>query len=316
MQIGIDVGTYSIKCSEGEEYTFEARFLLDETYMDLEDSVPNKGRKVDKVVFEGKNYLVGEGTFDLKEEKAKRKHFMLSIATMLAKVCNGDDHNIDLSVGLPIGNYKHEKDELKEFIMKNNEISIQLNDDEEQHFTIKNVVVVPEGVGVFLSLQKDFIKLIRGRKILMLDIGGRTLDACIIDENCKVSKVASRNLGMMFLYNKAMNQLRDAYPQSEIKVEQMPRIFKEKSFFYGKQMKDIEFDPVPFYEILAEEIMSFVELQYPEYNSYITIIAGGGAKDVGSYVQKSIPKSIIKEEVTNNAVGFKNRLIKLLGGKK
>ena len=66
---------------------------------------------------------------------------------------------------------------MKEIILNNSNIEVCINN-EFKRIKIKNVLVVPEGYGIYKLCDKD--KLIQGAKTLVIDIGGGTTDIAIL----------------------------------------------------------------------------------------------------------------------------------------
>lgn len=292
MQIGIDIGNYYTKSSEGVK--FESRITED-------DSIQNGS--VTSIEYNGKNYLIEEGTFDSNINKLNKGTFMISLATMLAMSTN--EMNIELAIGLPVNHYATQKDKLLDLIYDNEEIVIYYKGEKRRYY-ISKCVIVPEAVGVYYSLPSQFLAQIKNRDVIMLDIGGKTTDTCLIDNRMLIQKPNTQPYGMIGLYNQISNAINNEYPELCVKPEEVNHILNNGLYEFDKKLN------VDFIENIIDkfvaDIINLVKLQYVDYQRKIVIVCGGGGAFLGERIRKYIPNAIVNSDIFANAKGFKKYL--------
>ena len=104
MILGIDVGNYNTTSSEG--VIFESKV-----------SSINRELRANKIVLEGEEYFVGQGSFDTQYRKAEKETY---IKLLYAAMCKStDEEHIELALGLPLSQYKTDKEALRKLIKEN-----------------------------------------------------------------------------------------------------------------------------------------------------------------------------------------------------
>ena len=179
--LAIDMGNYNIKTSEG--------IMFISTFTEGEVLNP-QGEEV--IEFEGKTYMMEKGTFDNEYNKSK-KNYKPNLLYAISKSIPRSIKEIDLVLGVPVDNIKiteQFKEELQE-----QEFKWVLNG-KERVVKIKRVATVGEGISAFYTLNK--IK--RLSPIIMIDIGGRTVNV-IIFEKGKIKDKFTIPKGMIELYD-------------------------------------------------------------------------------------------------------------------
>lgn len=296
-KIGADIGSYYAKSSEGKK--FENRISLD-------DSVLSGGAM--KVDFKGERYLIENGVFDINVNKLIKENLLISIATLIGLSCS--DACVDLGIGLPINFYKKQKKYLEDLIRENQEMVVTINGDKKR-FLINKCVVIPEAVGVYYSLDPKFIQAIKGREVLIIDIGGKTTDTCIIDSNMTIKKPSTQTIGMLNLYNNICNAINSNYPELCVHVEDIRDILDNGLNSFDKEI-NIGFTDILF-EKMVKQIFNFIKLQYEDYQRKIIVLCGGGFV-LADRFKKYIPNIIVNNDIFANAKGFK-RYVELVGDK-
>lgn len=295
--IGVDIGSYYAKSSE--EIKFENRISID-------DSVLSGGAM--KVEFKEKRYLIENGVFDINVNKTLKSTLLISIATLIGLSCS--DVCINLGIGLPINFYKTQKKYLEDLIRENQEMVVSINGDKKR-FVINKCVVVPEAVGVYYSLDRNFLKAINKKEVLIIDIGGKTTDTCIIDSNMTIKNPSTQTFGMLNLYNNIANLINSHYPELCIRVEDIRDILDNGLNSFDNPI-DLGFIEV-LYDKMVREIFNFIKLQYEDYQRKIVILCGGGFV-LADRFKNYIPNIIVNKDIFANAKGFK-RYVGLVGDK-
>ncbi|MGL4801868.1 MAG: hypothetical protein ACRC18_06355 [Cetobacterium sp.] len=175
--IQIDTGKHTTKAMLGDKRVkFDSKIDLGKAQFDNSDTV----------VFEGKEYIVGEEahTYDMSLSK-NTDHHKLLIYTAIAKLID-DDARVDVVVGTPLRLFFNE-DEKKDYIESisndNMPIVISING-VKKYFSINKVIIAPESLGGSLLDFKDSKKIIRG----CIDVGGLNINGVIFDKGMPVRK--------------------------------------------------------------------------------------------------------------------------------
>lgn len=288
MIIGVDLGNYYTKNSEGIK--FESRISRDHYIL---------SGCATKVKYKDVLYLIEAGTFNININKVFNQDTLVSLATIIGM--SSDDYNIDLGVGIPINYYKSYKDVLLNMIKDEKEFVLEINGGEKR-FIINKCFVIPEAVGVYYSLSKDIINDIGNREILIIDIGGKTTDMCVIDNNVTIKKPSTQPIGFLNLYNDMANLINSKYPDLCVATEDMRYILDNGLTSSGDSI-DISFVYYLF-DKLVDTIMNYIKLQYQDYKRKVVMLCGGGYILEDKF-RKYIPNILINDDIFANAKGFK-----------
>ena len=104
MILGIDLGNYSVKTSE--RISFCSKVTEQEQFYDT-----------NKMNINGEVLYVGDGKFDTGWNKAEKDNTLTLLYTAISR--STDDRINKVVLGLPIKQYKKNKDKLKEYIKEN-----------------------------------------------------------------------------------------------------------------------------------------------------------------------------------------------------
>ena len=166
MKRGIDVGNYSLK--EFPNTNIKSLVTSEENIL---------GSKL-TLEYEGKSYYIGEGNFNTELNKTNKDNFLPLLLTGIA--LNSSEIFQQVVCGLPINQYKANKDALEHIVLNNRVKEIKLNG-EPRKIIITDFKIYPEGVGAYYSLNTN-------DDVIVVDIGGRTTDiAYIVDKKLKTS---------------------------------------------------------------------------------------------------------------------------------
>lgn len=296
--VSVDIGNItSISKSATELVTFESRCIdADEVH-----------EFVNPEIFEidGKSYVMGQGSFENNLVKHQKDNYIALLYYAIAKVT--DSSNINLTIGVPAGQFKKERANIQKLIEDNNCKTIKING-EARVITINNIFVVPEGYGVkieFFNKSKETTNVLqKGLKTLTIDIGGGTIDIAEFDENDRFANGKSITLGLLDLYK----DVRDVIVNEHYYNVDLADVRK---YFEGKLViKNDNFeDDTSFIEpAISKFYLKFInELKglYPRLEQYNLILCGGGADYTEEYFRESYPHALIVTDITANAKGFR-----------
>lgn len=276
MIIGVDLGNYATKSSEGVSFLSK----VSKVGNILKNSIE---LQIDKNI-----YYIEEGEFDTEYRKVQKQNLRELFITAIA--LSTDDIENQIVVGLPLSQYKQDKELLKDILTKERIMYISLNGIDKK-IIIEDVEVYPEGLG---AIESSFDGII-------IDIGGRTTDIAEI-ENMKVKNPFSLSVGTMNLYSDFIKVINDKY-SLDLKINDVDRILRNGLKIYGEE-KDISFALEVFREYV-EKIVSELQINY-SIKTHDIKLTGGGAVLLAKAFTKRLPNAeIVDNPFFANAIGFK-----------
>lgn len=283
MIIGVDQGYYATKTSEG--IVFPSRITTQENIIGENCSM----------VYEGKKYFVGEGEVEVDLNKINKELTKICIIYSLAK--SSETFEFDIVTGLPIGLFTKQKDELKNMLLSSKANLIEIGK-KKRSIIINNVEVFPQGAGSLYSTNID-------GDVILIDIGGRTIDIClfeVVNGRRKVTKHSTKFEATLPLYSKIVHLVNNKLEIS-LRLDDGEKILRDGIEIYG-QKQDLSFLKSTIEEHI-EPLFQELTLNYPIKTTKIAL-AGGGAYLYKNIFSKRIPNtSIIPNPQLANAIGFK-----------
>lgn len=271
MIIGIDIGNYATKTSS----------------LVIFDSKVTNNSLLGKNPFEAESdiFYVGEGNYDTEYRKVKKKH--IRIMFLYALTLSTNDINNKIVVGLPISQYKADREEMKQLLMQPRMNVVSLNGIQRKLY-IEDVEVYPEGL---ISVEDG----------ILVDIGGRTTEVALV-ENLRVTSSFSIPEGTLNLYSDFVNIINARYGL-DLKQSDAERIIRHGLKIDG-MVADVTFAQDAF-RSFVENLVSQIQIKYPVKTLPVTILGGGGQL-LFNPIKKRIPNSTLAENpVFANALLFK-----------
>lgn len=291
MILGIDIGNYSVKVEPNINFkslvtTEEANILGGSTVIE----------------YDGKRYVVGEGEFETELNKTNKENFLPLLFTAIAQSSN-DTFN-QVVCGLPINQYKANKEKLKKLISENKMKTIKING-QKREIVISEFEVYPEGVGAYYSFyDKSIID------VIIVDIGGRTTDIAYISKG-KLLKSATVSVGTLNIYNEIADKI-NSYYSLNLDIEFIDNMMETGYLKVDNKEVDLSFVT----EILKKNFLIIkkeLDLNFPARTVNI-LLEGGGAKLFKKAFKNRYDNSdIASEPLYANAIGFKKVGEKLWG---
>ena len=285
MIIGVDLGNYGVKTSE--------RISFLSKISDMESFTEEN-----KTIYEGKELYIGEGEFSTDWNKSMKENILPLLFTALAR--SSKENIFQVVLGLPIQQYKQNKDKLKDLIERNRGKTLQI-EDKIRDIIISDVEVAPEGASAYYNLPIEKRKLIDSKPLIIVDIGGRTTDVCLFQDK-KIKGFKTIPVGMLNIYADVVDEVNSLYTQN-FKLEEGENILKEGLFLDGEH-KDISFIK----SILQRHFNSiYKELQLNfELSKGYVLLTGGGSLILRRAFQNRLKNLILSEEpIFDNVMGFK-----------
>lgn len=294
MKLGIDIGNYQVKTSEG--VIFDSRVSTEKVY----------GSSADVLKIGDEIFYVGEGEFDIEARKFDKKSY---IPLLLTAICKSTESEVvDLGLGLPVLQYTNPQNikDLKA-LLQGQEYDVNING-QERYIKIRSVEVFPEGVSGFLyllSTDKELRDAIGDRDIVVVDIGGKTSDMALM-KNKRATLPNSEDVGTIDIYDTICKELKTIYFDAKVESEKI-QDYLDNGFFYKGMKQNIQF-AINKTKELFDKIYKQLKLNYP-ITTEAVVILGGGAKLLGGEFRKNIPGAIVRsvasEDIFCNANAYK-----------
>ncbi|MGL5085131.1 MAG: ParM/StbA family protein [Clostridium sp.] len=245
----------------------------------------------DTLILDGCKYYLGEGEFETEYKKAYKGNLITLLYGSLA-LTSDDVHN-KIVVGLPLSQYKEDKDYLRNRILQNSDKRVIIND-VSKRIIIDDVEIVPESVA---SVPVEF-------EGIVIDIGGRTTDiALIVNESGrrKIKTPYSLPQGVLNLESQYINLI-----NSKLGLDLMPidanRILENGLKIYGEK-QDISF-AIQVFKDFVNGLVNRIQIDYP-VKTYPVLLVGGGAEMLYKPIKNRIPNvELIKDSFLANAIGY------------
>lgn len=269
MILGVDVGNFSTKSSKG--IIFESK------------CTHTKGlNNLDCLCIDDDTIYLGEGEGDNTYRKINKGNYLKLLYGSIALSTNIDD--IELAVGLPISQYNNDKTTLINLILNNNNKKIKINGI-SRCIRINDVEVFPEGAA---TVSDDF-------EGLVLDIGGRTTDCCLIEHynnSKKIINPISIPRGTLNLYSDFINLLNAEF-SLDLVDRDAERILRNGLKIDGQYInisrcKDVFYD-------FVNSLINKLNVEY-SLKTYDVILTGGGAQILFNPLHSKIKNAILHED--------------------
>lgn len=288
MNLGIDIGNYNVKTSEG--VIFKSAVSENIEY----------GNKFDKIEIDSKTYYLGTGRLEIDYRKFDKENYIPLLLGAICKSSNSIENRIGL--GLPIKQYSSCKQELIDKLT-NKTYDVTYNDI-RRRIRITDVQVFPESVAGIIAHFNSTLFDVKYKDIVSVDIGGKTTDIALI-RNKKVIRSSQVNTGTIDIYNCIKNSLEARYFDIKISLDDI-KDYLEKGLYYKGERQNINFD-IRSCNDLFKEIYTELNLNYP-INASAVVFQGGGTDLLDSVLSKKISNIIKVDDLFANAKGYKSLL--------
>lgn len=282
MILGIDIGNYSVKVAP--DINFKSLISSEENMLGGNTTVE----------YDGNKYVIGEGTFETELNKTNKENFLPLLYTAIS-LSSKDTFN-QVVVGLPINQFKANKDRLKALVEANKMKTVLING-KKREIVISEFEVYPEGVGAYYSFNDK-----ADMEAIIVDIGGRTTDIAYISGG-KLIKSSTSSVGTLNIYNEVADKLNSDYSLN-LDIEFVDNMMNKGYLKVDNREVDLKFIT----EILKKNFLIIkkeLDLKFPARTVNI-ILAGGGAKLFKTAFKNRYENcDIASEPLYANAIGFK-----------
>lgn len=289
MIIGVDLGNYAVKTSE-------------KCYFLSKISEEEKFSNENEVIYDYKKIFVGEGEFRTDWNKANKDTTLPLLFTALAR--SSKDTYFQVVLGLPVQQFKQNKESLKLYIEENKTKKLILNGI-QRDIVITDIEIAPEGASVYYNLSDDEKYSIGKKPLLIVDIGGRTTDITLFKQEGSKKIIADYktvSTGMLNIYSDVVDKINEVFTIN-YSLEEGEEIIKNGLFLYGKD-QDLSFIR-PLIKKHFDRILKEMNLKFNVDQGYV-LLTGGGSNALQIPFKKRIPNLIIsKDAIFDNATSFK-----------
>lgn len=285
MYAGIDIGTTFIKTHTGEVFP-----------SGISENVYNMANKV--MTINGKKYTMelfnDKAEYEINLNKTLNKNAKLNFLYAMHKISNHISDGVykGVIVGLPASQWKNDDNvnKFKEILNTYDSIDVDVNGIIKTIF-IENIEIVPEGSTAYYALN---YKKFNGRKVLILDWGGLTLNS-ILFQNDEIVDLYTDEFGSLKIYKNISGEINSLFGIN-VKIEDIHDIIINGFLIKGKEIavKDIIKDITMDY---CKQIYKNLKLKWDIETIPYVILIGGSSLSLGEYLCKYIPQAIIE----NNA---------------
>lgn len=279
---GIDVGNYSLK--EFPSTNIKSLVAKEENIL---------GSKI-CLEYEGEKYFIGEGNFETELNKSSKDNFLPLLLTGIALNGNKDDVLQQIVCGLPINQYKANRETLEDTVLKTRVREIKFND-EPRKIIITDFKVYPEGVGAYYSLNTN-------DDVIIVDIGGRTTDIAYI-VNKKVKNSTTVAVGTLNIYKDIADKLNAAH-SLDLDVEIVDRILDRGHLEIDGDSIDLGFVT----EVLKRNFVKInddLSMKFPARVEKIILVGGGYKLFERAFKNRYQNCYVADNPVYANAIGFR-----------
>ncbi len=280
MILGIDIGNYSLKSSTN----INIKSLVSE-----EENILGSSNVLE---IDGKKYIIGEGEFETELNKSSKGNFLPLLYVAVA--LSSKDTINQVVCGLPINQYKANKDDLEQSINSNKIKAITLNG-EPRKIIISEFRVYPEGVAAYYSLNTT-------EDVIIVDIGGRTTDIAYISGR-KLRLSGTVAVGTLNIYKSVADRLNSDY-SLDLNLEMIDRIIERGQLKVDNKEVDLKFIT----EILKSNFMKIkqeLDLKFPARTEKIILVGGGSKLFSRAFKKRYENCEVAENNVYANAEGFK-----------
>ena len=285
MIIGVNLGNYAVKTSTGVHF--------------LSKFIESNGFYRNEINYDGKTIVVGEGEFQTDYKKSMKENTLPLLYSALA-LSNKEEQCFQLVLGLPIQQYKNNKDELIKLIEDNRAKTVEVNGKKRDIF-ITDVAIAPEGASAYYNLSKECKASIEKKQLVIVDIGGRTTDVCLFKDK-KIKQYKTIPGGMLNIYGDIVSTINELYSQN-FDLEDGEEVLKEGLFLDG-EYKDVSFIKI-ILKRQFDSIFKELQLNFNVDKGYV-LLTGGGAPTFRKAFSNRLKNLIISSDnVFDNVKGFK-----------
>lgn len=285
---------------------------------DLSDlSIVNNHSVEDNINIElnGKKYFVGSlaqnqssnPAFSLKKNRYDSEQGKVLVDTAIALLTNTDDE-VGIITGLPVDYQKSQRQKLEETLLGYRMIT---HNGDLKLINVMEVKILPQPMGIFfhhfVDDQGSPIDINWSKyKVGIIDIGYGTTDIAAVDKGVYIDKLSrSTKVAMNSLNRLVSNALqRDFDHRWEPHTLNEP--IRKRNITLKGQFYDIAKQVEEGKRSLADQLISWIEVEWPDYEEMdVILLGGGGGAALHSYLRHDFHITLVNNPERAVLNGFK-----------
>lgn len=281
--IGIDIGN---------EFTKDSNRNIFRTLITEKEPI---GFSNNQIEINGQKYWygIGAGTLDIDRHLSE-----VNRVCTLTSLALADENKFNVVVGLPIGQYQKDKEELKQIVSTYNKATVRLNNEPEKIVYINDVFVFSQGLSALYvaDITEDCI---------IVDVGSRTVDVALVRWQNSTPIIAQHNTyycGSLSLYGKIVSAINTEYKLT-ISAEDVQGILNSGLFKYGEKLST-DFLSDVFREHFSA-LLNDLQLNYPSQTKPFILMGGGTSLLCNALQSRFKNVTVLPDSQFINAVGYK-----------
>jgi plasmid segregation protein ParM len=255
-------------------------------------------RRVDNtlsdITIDGIDFGVGSGNPTIEVDKTDQE--INKVCTLYNLKLTGPGEYY-LVAGLPIGQYKLQREKFTKMIMGYNDCKVSVHE-QDFKFHINDVLIFPQGAGALMSigqLNGDYI---------VFDIGGLTIDIGLIEMingSPVMQKYDTWYKGIQKLYSQIIHATNNRYNMT-LEPRYAEKIFVNGLTIEGER-QDLAFLQ-PVLQAYLEPILTEFQLNYPSKTTQIVLCGGGASVLYGVFKFRFKSVILLPDSQFANAMGY------------
>jgi plasmid segregation protein ParM len=247
-----------------------------------------------KITIDGVNYYYGKGNTTADVDKVD--NMINKVCTLANLSINGSDEYF-LVVGLPIGQYKMNKDKFRDMVLSYNNSEV-IYHQKQMNVKIKDVTVFAQGAGVLFDYD------IPDGLYCVLDVGSYTINVVLVELINKIPHIIQYDTwydGILTLYGKVIHEVNRRF-NTTLDLMRAEHILSYGLSVNGEK-QDIKFIDTIKQDYL-DNILTKFKLRY-DYSTTPILICGGGGSLLQELIEGEFKNSILMpDNQFANAVGY------------
>lgn len=299
LTIGVNPGFYNTKYYAGDNNYGVFHSTYRDGFRDLDsDSI--------KLTVDGKDYSIGvthKASYSVDLDKVSSKAFLLPLYAAIAKCMLHDIEEVNLITGLPLISFGSQQNIMQQQL-QGQIVKVRLDNGPEKTIILKNVLVYPEAAGYYL-LNKEIFEQ-EGSEVLIIDIGGLTVNTVQFQGKQVVNYNSYKDLGMYALYTKLAEQFKNLYKETFTVFDMERTVKRGELYIENKPMNQGKYLREQMQQHVTD-IINIIQTDFP-YKRLYKVWMGGGSTTLKDFIPNAA--------VSDNTIYDNAKIFYLTGVKK
>lgn len=327
---GVDLGYGFIKISSGEN-NIQFQSIVGEPISDFarNAAISSMSELLDSlaITYNGKKYYVGHnaaintrnGRISLRQNKTDDEQTKVKLMTALALLTDENQYeaNFNIVTGLPVLEYKNQKDKLYNMLYNNGrpfEFTMHYgNNDVAKKIKLNHIKVISQGEGAFYSyILENQGSIIQSRvekvsgTVMIVDTGYKTTDVVTMENGRYIEPMSDQlNKGVSQMHQEVLRLIMERYNIKK-ELKDIDDIVRNGKLFHNRKEYDISTiirDAArPFTEDIVENLYTISNGDLGGLQT--VLLTGGGAEIIYPFVKELLYETVNVEKIYD--AGYSN----------